>query len=346
LSTRPPDPEHPNRDVVVVGASMGGVDALRQLLGALPADLPAALFIVLHMADHEPGLLARVLGTASALPVLTAAEGQRFGPGRVYVAPPDLHLIVGHDHLHVRRGPRENGSRPAIDPLFRSAAASCTTRVIGVLLTGLLNDGTSGLQAIRRCGGLTLVQDPRDAAYDEMPRNALRHVAVDRVLPLDAVPAALVEMTPQLRPPAGEVPAEIRAEALIAAQEIRDMHHPDKGRPISPITCPECHGSMQEIVDGQLVRYRCHTGHAFTLETLGAIQGEAWERALYGAYRAQHERAMLVGRMADQARRQGNARSSEQLQQRAQSYADGAELLRGLIAHGNSSGDAAEESQA
>ena len=343
MAACPPDAEHPTRDVIVVGASMGGVEALRKLLGALPADLPAALFVVLHTADHDPGLLARVLGMTSTLPVLTAAEGQRFGPGQVYVAPPDLHLIVGHDHVHVRRGPRENGSRPAIDPLFRSAAASCTTRVIGVLLTGLLNDGTSGLQAIKRCGGLVLVQDPSDAAYGEMPRSALRHMVVDRVLPLRAIPAALAELAPQPRPPAGEVPAEIRAEALIAAQEIRDIHHPEAGPPISPITCPDCHGSLQEIVDGQLVRYRCHTGHAFTLETLGALQADAWERALYSAFRAQQERAMLVGRMADQARAQGGDSSAEQLQQRAQSYEEGAELLRRLIAHGNGRGGALEE---
>jgi two-component system, chemotaxis family, protein-glutamate methylesterase/glutaminase len=346
LAARAPDPEHPTRDVIVVGASMGGVEALRRLLGALPADLPAALFVVLHTADHRPDLLAQVLGTTSALPVLTAAEGQRFGPGRVYVAPPDLHLIVGHDHLHVRRGPRENGSRPAIDPLFRSAAVSCTTRVIGVLLTGLLNDGTSGLQAIKRCGGLALVQDPSDAAYAEMPRSALRHVSVDRVLPLDAMPAALAELAPQPRPPAGAVPAEIRAEALISAQEIRAMRHPDEGRAIAPITCPECHGSLQEIVDGELVRYRCHTGHAFTLETLDALQADAWERALYGAFRAQQERAMLVGRMADRARAQGGDSSAEQLQQRAQSYQEGAELLRRLIAHGNGSGGPVEGSEA
>jgi two-component system chemotaxis response regulator CheB len=343
LATHPPEPDGLTRDVIVIGASMGGLEALRKLLGGLPADLPAALFIVLHTADHEPGLLARVLGKAGSLPVLTAAEGQRFDPRRVYVAPPDRHLIIGRNHLHVRRGPRENGSRPAIDPLFRSAAASCTTRVIGVLLTGLLNDGTSGLQAIKRCGGLTLVQDPGDAAYGEMPRSALRHVAVDHVLPLAAIPAALVGLALEACPPAGEVPEEIRAEALIAAQEIRDMRHPEAGRPISPITCPECHGSMQEIVDGELVRYRCHTGHAFTLDTLGAIQAETWERALYGAFRAQQERALLVGRMADEARARGAARSAAQLQQRAQTYEEGADALRRLIAHGNRSGDAVEE---
>ena len=343
MATGPADPESSNRDVIVIGASAGGIEALRELLGGLPGDLPAALFVVLHTAEHAPGLLAQVLGRSSALPVVTAVEGQRFERGQVYVAPPDLHLIVGHDHLHVRRGPRENGSRPAIDPLFRSAAASCTTRVIGVLLTGMLNDGTSGLQAIKRCGGLTIVQDPSDAAYGEMPRSALRHVAVDHVLPLHEIPAILAALALQARPPPGEVPDDIRAEALIAAQEIRDMRHPEERRTISSITCPECHGSMQEIVDGGFVRYRCHTGHAFTLEALGAIQADAWERALYNAYRAQQERAMLVGRMADEARARGAATAAEQLQQRAQSYEEGADLLRDLLAHGTRSGGASED---
>jgi two-component system chemotaxis response regulator CheB len=145
------------RDLIVIGASMGGVEALSRLLERLPADLPASLFVVLHTADHSPALLAQVLGRNSSLPVRTAVEGERFSAGNVYLAPPDCHLILGHDHVHVRRGPRENGARPAIDPLFRSAAANGTTRVIGVLLTGLLNDGTAGLQAIKRCGGLAVV---------------------------------------------------------------------------------------------------------------------------------------------------------------------------------------------
>jgi two-component system, chemotaxis family, protein-glutamate methylesterase/glutaminase len=238
MVTRPPDPESSTRDVIVIGASAGGIEALRELLGGLPGDLPAALFVVLHTAEHAPGLLAQILGRSSSLPVVTAAEGQRFERGTVYVAPPALHLIVGHDHLHVRRGPRENGSRPAIDPLFRSGAASCTTRVIGVLLTGMLNDGTSGLQAIKRCGGLTIVQDPTDAAYGEMPRSALRHVAVDHILPLREIPATLADLALQARPPPGDVPDEIRAEALIAAQEISDMRPFEEGRTIAPITCP------------------------------------------------------------------------------------------------------------
>jgi two-component system chemotaxis response regulator CheB len=346
MATRPPDPENSNRDLIVIGASAGGVEALRELLGGLPGDLPAALFVVLHTANHAPGLLAQILGRSSRLPVVTAMEGQRFERGHVYVAPPDLHLIIGHDHVHVRRGPRENGSRPAIDPLFRSAAASCTTRVIGVLLTGMLNDGTSGLQAIKRCGGLTLVQDPHDAAYGEMPRSALRHVSVHHVLPLHEIPATLSALAREARPPPGEVPEDIRAEALIAAQEISDMRPFEEGRTISPITCPECHGSMQEIVNGDLVRYRCHTGHAFTLEALGELQADAWERALYNAYRAQQERAILVGRMADEARARGAATAAEQLEERAQSYEEGADMLRDLLARGNRSGGAIEDSEA
>jgi two-component system, chemotaxis family, protein-glutamate methylesterase/glutaminase len=324
-----------SRDVVVIGASMGGFQALQQLLRGLADDLPAALFIVLHIADQSPGLLAELLGRGSVLPVQTAVEGQRFSLGCVYVAPPDRHLIVGAGHLHVRRGPRENGARPAIDPLFRSAAASCTTRVIGVLLTGLLNDGTSGLQAIGRCGGLTVVQDPRDAAFEEMPRSAIQHVAIDQILPLERIPAALLALARAPRPPATEVPAEIRAEALIAAQELRDMERAEHPGTISPITCPECHGAMQEIIDGSLVRYRCHTGHAFTLEALGLIQADAWERALYGAFRAQQERAVLVRRMAVDARARNNSGTAEHLQRRAESYEEGAELLRRLIARGS-----------
>ena len=339
MADQQPDPEPPKRDVVVIGASMGGVEALKRLLGRLPADLPAALFIVLHTADHETGLLARVLGSASRLPVETAEEGRRFASCHVYVAPPDRHLIVGHDHVHVRRGPREHGARPAIDPLFRSAAVNCTTRVIGVLLTGLLNDGTSGLQAIKRCGGLAVVQDPSDAAYAEMPRSALRHVVVDHVLPLEEISAGLAALVHEPPPAAGEIPGEIRIEALIAAQEIRDVAHPSPSGAISPIACPECHGSLQEIVDGKLMRYRCHTGHAFTLQTLSATQAEEWERALYGAYRAQQERALVVRRMADQASREGSAQMAERLQKRAYSYDEGAELLRRLIAHANSLGE-------
>lgn len=319
------------RDVIVVGASAGGLEAIGRLLQRLPADLPAALFIVLHTADHEAGLLARVLDRRSALPVATAAEDDVFVRGHVYVAPPDCHLIVGRDHIHVRRGPRENGARPAIDPLFRSAAATCTTRVIGLVLSGLLNDGTAGLKAIKRCGGVAIVQDPADAAVEDMPRSALRHVQVDHVVPVDTMASLLVGLTAQPPPPAPEVPNDIMMEALIAAQEVRGMKFWSEAGSISPITCPDCHGAMKEIRDGDLVRFRCHTGHTFTLEALDAFQLGAWERALYGAYRSQQERALLLRRMVEESIRTGSP-ASAQLEARASSYEEGAELLQRLIA--------------
>jgi two-component system chemotaxis response regulator CheB len=330
----PPEPAKKpggGRDVIVIG----GVDALRLLLERLPADLPASVFIVLHTADEGPSLLADVLGRTSSLPVLIAEEAQSFAPGLVYLAPPDRHLLVGADHVHTRRGPRENGTRPAIDPLFRSAAANCSTRVIGVILTGLLDDGTAGLQAIKRCGGLAVVQDPSEAAYAQMPRSAIRDVAVDHVLSLEEIAAALPRLAGDGRPPAPEVPRDIWIEAVISAQEFGNMHYTDEENALSPITCPECHGSLREIRDRDLVRFRCHTGHGFTLEALGVAQGQEWERALYGALRAQQERAEVVARLADQATLRGAAKSAEQLRRRARDYEEGADLLQRLISYGN-----------
>jgi two-component system chemotaxis response regulator CheB len=334
-----------NLDIIVIGASMGGIDAMRRLLARLPADLPATIFCVIHTGNGDAKFLARAIGGQSALPVLVAQEGERYVRGRAYVPPGDHHLLVGEDHIHVRRGPTENGSRPAIDPLFRSAAATCTTRVIGVVLTGLLNDGTAGLLAIKRCGGIAVVQDPADAEVDPMPRSAIRHVDVDYVCSLEEMPALLARLTAEARPPPVEVGENIRMEALIAAQEVPRMEEGwSPSATFSPITCPECHGTMQEIHDGELVRYRCHTGHAFTLEVLGTAQAEAWERALYSAYGLQQERSILLRRMADQARRQGSSDTSF-LEERARSYSEGAELLRRLIAHGNGLREPDESSQ-
>lgn len=334
-----------NRDIIVIGASMGGIEAIRRLLAGLPADLPATIFCVVHTGTSDAKLLARAIGERSALPVTVAQERERYVRGRAYVAPSDHHLLVGEDHIHIRRGPTENGSRPAIDPLFRSAATTCTTRVIGVLLTGLLNDGTAGLRAIKNCGGIAVVQDPADAEFDPMPRSAIRRVDVDHLCPLEEMPALLADLSAEARPPPVEASEDIRMEALIAAQEVPRMEEEwSPSGTISPITCPECHGTMQEIHDGELVRYRCHTGHAFTLEVLGTAQAEAWERALYSAYGLQQERAILLRRMADQARRRGS-RESTYLEDRARSYSEGAELLRRLIAHGNGMEEPDENSQ-
>lgn len=318
-------PSAANRDVIAIGASAGGVETLTRLARGLPSDLPASVLVVLHRDAEGPELLSRILDDAGPLHAAAVRDGQRLEHGRIYVAPPDRHLLVGGDSLQLRRGPRENRARPAIDPLFRSAAVSCSSRVTGVLLTGRLNDGTSGLLAIRRCGGLAVVQDPSDAAFAEMPRNALAHVAVDHVLPVGAIAPALAKIAASPRPPSVEPPEHLRIEALIAAQELTVMPDQQRLGPISPLTCPDCHGAMVEIVEQGLIRYRCHTGHAFTLEVLQLAQSEAWERTLYAAERAQQEQAMLSRRLAEAASGAAQARWLR----RARDYEAGAGLQAG-----------------
>jgi two-component system, chemotaxis family, protein-glutamate methylesterase/glutaminase len=323
-----------NRDVIVVGASAGGVEALRRLAAALPRDLPAAVFVVVHGGTAQRRYLAELLAAAGPLPAVTAEEGMPFAHGRFHVAAPGCHLLVGQDHVHVRRGPKENRTRPAIDPLFRSAAVHCSTRVIGVVLTGMLDDGTAGLKAIRRCGGLAVVQDPADADWPDMPRSALAHAGADHVLPLAEIGGLLARLARETRPPPVEAPDSVRAEALIAAQEL--TMHPDQKRlgELSPLTCPDCHGTLDEIDDNGFLRFRCHTGHAFTAEALRAAQSEAWERALYSVLRTQEEQSLLTHKLASDAKERGALRSYEFYELRAQEYEEGAEIVRRLLARG------------
>jgi two-component system, chemotaxis family, protein-glutamate methylesterase/glutaminase len=325
------------RDIVVVGGSAGAVEASKRLVASLPADLPAAVFVAIHRGAERPTYLPEILDAAGPLPALQAEEGMAVAPGRIYVAPPDCHLLVGRGHAHVRRGPKENRTRPAIDPLFRSAAVTCTTRVVGVILSGSLDDGTAGLLAIRRCGGLGVAQDPREAEHDGMPRSAVAHGAVDHVRSLREIAPLLARLAAEPCPPPVEPPDELRMEALIAAQEL--LMDPDQQRilgKVSPLTCPECHGALYEIREGGFLRFRCHTGHAFSAGALRSAQEEAWERALYQALSSQEEQLGLLRRMAEDARERGLARNADSLEARAVGYEEGVEIIRSLLrANGN-----------
>jgi two-component system chemotaxis response regulator CheB len=221
----------------------------------------------------------------------------------------------------------------------------CSTRVIGVVLTGMLDDGTAGMQAIKRCGGLGIVQDPREAEFSSMPQSALLYGKPDHVAPLEAIAGLLAELAGTLCPPPVEPPENLRFEALISALELSmdpNEQQQQIGR-LAPLTCPECHGAMYEIEEGGFLRYRCHTGHAFTAKVLRAEQAEAWERSLYNALRAQEEQLALVRRMADEARRAGAAYSAEDLERRAKSYEEGAEIIRRLLAAGQEGGGGREK---
>lgn len=332
----------PPRDIIVIGGSAGGLEALRALLPALPRDLPAAVFVVLHLG--QASLLSQVLGRNSALPVVPAQSGAAIEHGRVTVAVPGAHLLLHDEHILLRRGPRENASRPAVDALFRSAAASLRSRVIGVVLSGSLSDGSAGLRAIKRCGGTAIVQEPDDALVPSMPRNALRHADVDYVRPAAAMPALLAELARQPAGPFPEVPFDIRLEATIAAQELADMKVDQMLGKVSPFTCPECHGALWEIRDGPMLRFRCHVGHAYTADAVLAAQSDEIDRMLGTLQRAHQERAALARRMAAQERAVERHNLADQLEQRAHEYEEDARLVLGLIREGFGSSVADDDS--
>jgi len=319
-------------DIFVIGASAGGIASLRALWAALPADFPGSIFAVVHISPESPGKIAEVFERAGPLPVVTPDDGAFIVPGRIYVAPPDRHMLLEGNRVRVVRGPKENRHRPAIDPLFRSAAWAYGPRVVGVVLTGYLDDGTAGLWAIKTCGGVTVVQDPSDALHPQMPMHALSINQVDHCVPLQQMPGLLTRLarTPVVESTVSDTrPQELETEVEFAESErdIKDMGSLGK---LSPFTCPGCGGALWELADGGLLRYRCHTGHAFTADSLLLEQGGAIERALYMGLRAIEEKSTALRRL----RRHWNGRYPKveaDYEAKARELDESAGLLRKLL---------------
>lgn len=320
-----------NRDIIVIGGSSGATAPLKTILGALPADLPAAVFIVLHIPARSLGLLATVTAAAARLPVHAATEGMVITPGNIYLGVPDHHLIVGEERIRLGRGPRENMARPSIDPLFRSAAAIYGPRVIGVLLSGLLNDGASGLEAIKRCGGMAIVQDPTDAIADEMPLSAMAAVNVDLSVPSARIGDVLSELVHEPAGPRLPIPPEIRLEVDIAAGERIDSDVMRRIADPAPLTCPHCSGVLSTMRDAKPLRFRCQVGHAYTAEVVAKEQENAVDEALRVALRIIEERAELVARMAQDGRASGRRAVAEMYEERAAEYRGYAETVRRAV---------------
>jgi two-component system chemotaxis response regulator CheB len=288
------------KKVVVIGTSAGGLEALRTVVAGLPPDFPAAVCVVMHTSPHAPGVLHDILGRAGRLKTVSVRTPTRLEPGTIYVAPPDFHLLVEPGRVRTSKGPKENRFRPAIDPLFRSAAQVFGPAAIGVVMTGSLDDGTAGLWTIKQMGGTAVVQDPADALFPSMPESALRHVEVDHVVPVASLPTLLVELAalPKIDEPVG-VPAGLGVEINIASdQNAIDAGVVGLGTP-SQYACPDCHGVLLEIKEGGRIRFRCHTGHAYSAESLIAAIDEGVEHALWTAIRAVEEAGLLMHRMAD-----------------------------------------------
>jgi two-component system, chemotaxis family, protein-glutamate methylesterase/glutaminase len=325
-------------DIIVVGASAGGVEALQGLVSGLPADLPAAVFIVLHMSPDAPSLLPHILNRAARLPVGAAVDNTPITPGHIYVAVPDHHLLIERGRVCLYRGPKENRARPAVDPLFRSAARAYGPRVIGVVLTGALDDGTSGLQAIKARGGLAVVQDPTEALYPGMPRSAREHVAVDYCLPLAEIPALLARLaaTPAPAESTYPVPPNLDVEVQTAELDMDVINNGEVPGTPSVFTCPECHGTLWEIQDGNLLRFRCRVGHAYSAESMLAEHDASLETALWSALRALEESTALAKRMAATAREHNHPLLVTRYEQRAREQEQHAALVRNLLMNGRS----------
>ena len=323
-------------DVIVIGASHGGIEALQQLCQRLPPQVPAAIFVVVHTSPNSPGLLAEILANAGPLPASFGRHDKRFTGGHIYVAPPDHHMLIeAPDQIRLSRGPKENGFRPAIDTLFRSAALGFSPRVIGVILSGNLDDGTVGLAAIKRRGGIAMVQNPSEARVPSMPLSALQHVNVDHCLDIAQMAPRMMN---SLRAFNGSQPQpmeihtmddtlkyEVRMAALSPEADPTEIL---KFGEASLFTCPDCHGSLVELREQGPLRFRCHTGHAFTADSLVASLSESTEEALWSTFRALQEKIMLLRHMATHARERNDEAEAKKLLRQAHRIQTRGSLVR------------------
>jgi two-component system chemotaxis response regulator CheB len=301
----------PNRDVVTIGTSAGGVETLQVLAAGFKPDFPASVLVTIHLPSHHRSSLDQILSRAGPLAASFAVHGEPAAKSHIYLAPPGSHLLLEDNRLVLGSGPRENNARPAIDPMLRSAALCCGGRAIGVVLTGTLGDGASGLWAVRRCGGIAVVQDPHDAPFPEMPRTAIERAEPDHVVPLAQLPALLDRLA---REPAGvtlPAPERLHLEISIAKGGASEMSDMDRVGRRSVLTCPDCGGVMWEIPGDGPLRYRCHVGHAYAGEPMALAQDRNLRRALASAVRGYEERAALLQRMAQRAAESGHTRSVE-----------------------------------
>jgi two-component system chemotaxis response regulator CheB len=326
----------PGHDIIVVGASAGGVEALTTLVRGLPADLPAALFIVLHIPPQSTSVLPAILNRASPLLATHAKDGAAIEHGRIYVAPPDYHLMLEHERVRVVRGPKENRHRPAVDPLFRTVAFTYGPRVVGVVLTGSLDDGTAGLMAVKRRGGVAIVQDPNEALYPSMPRSAMENVEIDYCLPLAKIAPTLVHLANEQAEEEGAypVPNDMEMEARIARLDLATLEGEESVGQPSVFSCPECSGVLYEIHDGELIRFRCRVGHAFSVESVLAEQAEALEQALWAALNTLEESVSLSRRMAQYARDNGRDWLASRFEEKVQVTSQRAALIRQVLMKG------------
>ena len=319
--------------IIIMGASAGGLDAIKTIIKNLPAGFSTPLFIVWHMSPDIYGILPQVLNRLNNIYAAHAYDNETIQPNRIYIAKPDHHLIIEDGRMRVTRGPKENRFRPAIDPLFRSAAYAHGSRVIAVILSGALDDGTAGMFTVKRYGGIAIVQDPDDAAVPSMPKNAMKEVQVDYCVPASEIAALLAELSHQ-KPNEnveGMKDEQIKKEIEIAAGDNALKKGIFNHGELTPYTCPECHGVLSQLKEGSLVRYRCHTGHAYSADALMASISEDIEDNLYKAIRSMDESIMLLNHVGDHLAEANQPKLAAVYFQKAKEVEDRSQLVRKAV---------------
>lgn len=309
-------------DIVVVGASAGGVEALVEMARSLPADLPAAIFVVLHIPPDGERVLHKILDRAGPLPAIPAEDEMAIETGRIYVAPPDHHLLIEKGIIRLSNGPRENRHRPAVDPLFRSAARAYGPGVIGIVLSGTLDDGTLGLAAVKLRGGLAVVQS--DPLFPGMPNSARERVEIDYAAPASEIGPLLSKLT--------RMPLQRRGEHIMPLPDAGEQLQ-GGGKP-SAFSCPDCHGVLWEIEGGELLHYRCRVGHTYGVDSLSTAQTEMLEEALWAALRALEEKQGLAERLAARSEEQGQAGAAKRFREQAREAGMRAGIVQAAIREG------------
>jgi two-component system, chemotaxis family, protein-glutamate methylesterase/glutaminase len=329
-------PTATRRDIIVIGGSSGSIGPLKTMVGGLPADFPASIFIVNHVSPDHESYLGEILTRYGNLPAAAAVNGEAIRPGRIYVAPPDHHLIIEPGYLRLWRGPKENHSRPSINPTFRSAAKAYGPRVVGVILSGYLDDGTSGLIAVKVNRGLAVVQDPEDAEHADMPRSALRYIEADYVVPAARLAPLLLELTRESLSNTGAISMgePVDKHSLQVEQDIAEIEAGEKTNALTMVVCPDCGGPMWEFRDNEFKHFQCRVGHKFSPESILANHAETLERALWVAVRTLEERCSLTREMANVARHTASAGVIQKFESEAEEAARNAEIIRRMLLNG------------
>jgi two-component system, chemotaxis family, protein-glutamate methylesterase/glutaminase len=317
-------------DVVVIGASAGGVDALVTLVKILPKNLPAAVFIVVHIPDTATSYLPAILSRSGLLPALHPVDGEEIKPGQIYIAPPNWHLLLSTGHITLSPGPKEHGHRPAIDTLFQSAALNYGPRVVGVILSGTQGDGAVGLAEIKNRGGVAVVQDPEEAVFASMPLNAMGKVQVDHVLDIAGIGKLVKKLAAAPAVQKGVVGMEKKPEKerRQISQDFERFKQGEKPEHSSILSCPDCGGVVFEMGEGDQPHFRCHIGHTYSLESYVGRQSDGLERALWTAVRILQERSALLERMALASKQRGSVRSADYFYQQAQEINHQKDVIR------------------